>query len=166
MKTSGLLDLTIACGVLSLCLASAYGASAYERLQPLQEGDVHYMSGGVGQDEIQAMRNAAKPYNLKMEFNAANGEYMAVVKVILRDGKGNIVLKTASDGPCLFVAVPSGMYKVDAEALDKTVIKSATITDKHGANLQFFWALPKDMIEPDTQERAEEHASAGAHGCF
>lgn len=81
-------------------------------------GSVAYISGGIGDDEAQAMKAAAADYPLTLELataGPARDPYIADAKVQIRDRQGNPVLNTTTEGPFLLVRLPSGMYTVDVE---------------------------------------------------
>ncbi len=82
-------------------------------------GAVSYLSGGIGSDEAQAMRDAAADYPLTLELAAAGGgprdEYISDARVRIRDSQGSEVLETRTDGPFLLVRLPAGTYDVDVE---------------------------------------------------
>ena len=82
------------------------------------KGSVAYLSGGIGEDEAQAMKDAAANYPLTLELATAGSyrdPYIADAKVQIRDRFGNPVLSTTTEGPFLLVRLPSGTYTVDVE---------------------------------------------------
>jgi len=82
-------------------------------------GGVSYVTGGIGSDEAQAMRDASANYPLTLELAAAaggpRGEYISDAYVRIRDSQGSPVLETRTDGPFLLVRLPAGSYDVDVE---------------------------------------------------
>jgi len=87
-------------------------------LPPVQrQGAVEYVSGGIGLDESEAMKAAAKDYPLALTFAAQrNGtaDYVANVGVSIQDAQGKSVLQATSEGPYMLVKLPAGRYKVSA----------------------------------------------------
>jgi hypothetical protein len=82
------------------------------------QGSIAYLSGGIGSDEAQAMKDAAANYPLTVELAAAGPErdpYIADARVEIRDLQGNAVLNTTTEGPFLLVRLPSGTYTLDVE---------------------------------------------------
>jgi hypothetical protein len=114
MKTSRLW-IAAAMGLLFASIATAQGYAPRERTR----GAVSYVSGGIGSDEAQAMRDAAADYPLTLELAAAGGgprdEYISNAEVRIVDSQGSVVLETRTEGPFLLVRVPSGVYAVDVE---------------------------------------------------
>jgi hypothetical protein len=81
-------------------------------------GSIAYVSGGIGDEEAQAMKSAAANYPLTLELATAGEQrdpYIADAKVEIRDRQGNAVLDTTTEGPFLLVRLPSGTYTVDVE---------------------------------------------------
>ena len=76
-----------------------------------------YVSGGIGKDESDAMKQAASRYSLAIEMASPaspRAEYVADVKIDIRDQRGATVLNTISDGPILLANLPPGRYTVSA----------------------------------------------------
>lgn len=78
-------------------------------------GEMRYLSGGVGIDERDAMREQMEDYNLRLKFAAVGGAYLAKVMVRIEDPSGRRLLDAQSDGPWLFVKMPKGKYKLIVE---------------------------------------------------
>jgi hypothetical protein len=112
MKSSWLPIVVIA-GVLTSGNASAQTPLPPERTV----GSVSYLSGGIGSDEAQAMREAAVDYPLSLELAATGGgprdEYIANAQVRIVDDHGSLLLDTRTQGPLLLVRLPAGTYAVD-----------------------------------------------------
>lgn len=73
-----------------------------------------YMSGGFGVEEREQMDKWGGEYNLKLSFAEKSGAYLADVKVVIVDEKGNEVLNTAVRGPWFYIKLPAGKYDVKA----------------------------------------------------
>ena len=105
--------------VAGLLFSSSLAAQTYFQPREHAQGSVTYVTGGVGEDEAQAMRAAAADYPLTLELAAAAGgprdEYISNAGVEIRDSQGAPVLRTRTDGPFLLVRLPSGSYNVDVE---------------------------------------------------
>jgi len=107
--------------LLGLVVLSAFAAAALadEGTLPPQrsQGSVTYISGGIGKDESDAMKEAASRYSLAIEMASPaspRAQYVADVKIEIRDQRGATVLSTISDGPILLANLPPGRYTVNA----------------------------------------------------
>lgn len=95
-------------------LAADSTAAAGEQAQ----GNVSFISGGVGEDEANAMKSAASSYPLELHFvqkAAPRDEFLADVKVRITDRSKRVVLDTVANGPYLLARLPSGRYDVEAD---------------------------------------------------
>jgi hypothetical protein len=82
------------------------------------QGPVSYVSGGIGDDQADAFRQAANSYPLELLFaqrGTPRDEYVADVRVTIRDNSGRVLLDTTSEGPFMLARLPSGKYRVDAD---------------------------------------------------
>jgi len=98
--------------------ATAMSAST-SALPPEQvQGSVSYLSGGIGLDESNAIKQAASQYSLELEFvrkATPKAEYLSNIKVTIKDHAGKTVLETISNGPFLLAKLPVGQFTVTAE---------------------------------------------------
>lgn len=79
-----------------------------------QQGDISFVTGGVGHDEWTAMRQARRRWPLSLQFTGPDAGYLADVQVQIAKAGGATVLDTTSKGPYLFVRLPQGRYTVTA----------------------------------------------------
>jgi len=109
-------------------------------LQQQTQGEVSFVSGGVGGDERDAMRAVRSDYNLHLLFSVAGtGEYLSDVKICIKDAGGNNLLETVADGPMFFARLKPGRYIVSVDRDGQIVDKSANIDGKQQASLSFTW---------------------------
>jgi len=106
-----------AAALLALGLASPSPAQTILVPQEFAQGNASYVSGGIGQDEAEVMRQAAANYPLTLELATAAGgprdAYISDARVDIHDGSGNPVLSTTTQGPIMLVRLPAGTYTVD-----------------------------------------------------
>ena len=108
-------------------------------MEPRTQGDVSYVSGGVGGDSAQAMQQIKSGYNLRLLFAVqGSGDFLANVRVKLVDQKGNTVLDAVSDGPYFFAKVRPGRYQVVADN-GGTVISRSVDVGEHAVSESFYW---------------------------
>ena len=100
---------------------------------------IPYASGGVGVEERAKLENLAKNDNLELSFALLNKEYLGGANIVIKNDKGDEVLKATSDGPLFFTKLPDGKYTVEATARGKTMTQVAQITDKGQSRLYFAW---------------------------
>jgi hypothetical protein len=84
------------------------------------------ITGGVGAESRAAMMSRFDDFNLHLAFAEPQGHFLADVRVIIRDRKGNVVYDGPSTGPYLFIEVPPGTYRITAQQGDARDEKTAT----------------------------------------
>jgi hypothetical protein len=111
-------------GRFSMAVAMALLAAGSVVAQPFAprqqtQGAVTYVTGGIGSDEAQMMRDESANYPLTLELAAAAGgprdEYISNADVRILDSQGSLVLDTRTEGPFMLVRLPAGTYAVDVE---------------------------------------------------
>lgn len=109
-------------------------------IKPQKQGEVTFISGGVGSDEQAAIQAVRGDYNLNLLFSAkGTGEYLSDAKVNIADSTGNPVLDTVAEGPMLLAKLKPGNYTVTAELDGKVSHKKAKIGNKGRSALSFIW---------------------------
>lgn len=141
---------------LALALAVAGLAPAALALQTGRSPQgVEYMSGGIGEGEVQAMRGARERFSLWLTAAGLRGAFIGSVRVRIVDlASGAAVLEHTTDGPLLYAALPPGRYEVEAALFDvdsgRLEIQRGSTTlragDHHQMVLRF--AVPEDGDRP------------------
>jgi hypothetical protein len=111
------------------------------------QGVVSYITGGIGEDEAAAFRHAARTYPLEMLFvqkARPKDEYLADVRVSVRDRFGNSLLETTAEGPFLLAKLPAGKYKIEAEYRGERKHQSVEIRSGTHQRAVFVWAPGDD----------------------
>ena len=107
---------------------------------------VPHESAGIGDDDPLAA--IAGGYNLQLVFaTQGSGEYLADIKVLIADTKGNALLDEESPGPMFFVRLPAGNYRISAEFHGTPLRRSVTVSDRRLQNLYFYW--PQEASETE-----------------
>ncbi|WP_321943467.1 peptidase associated/transthyretin-like domain-containing protein [Paraburkholderia tropica] len=107
--------------------------------QVQQQGDVSYVSGGVGQDESKALQAAQRSWPLSLCFTGRNAEFLADVRVQLTNAHGASVLDTTSRGPYMLVRVRPGRYTVHASHNGVEKTSTVTVGSNGSARAAFVW---------------------------
>ena len=119
----------------SLGLIAAMPAS----IQVKTYHNIPYVSGGVGDEEIDLLRQVDGAYNVKLIFAATEGNYLSDVHILIEDSQGTKVLEAVSEGPWFYTTLPPGTYKVLAQAEGRTQQQRAQVTQQKRTQLQFYW---------------------------
>ena len=142
MKTRApVIATAIAVSGLTLAL-NAIGAPAGRVPATHKQGEVTYISGGVGQAEADAIKHVAKYYPLELEFllkAKPKDEYLTDVKVRVKDAHDKMVLDVKTDGPFLLAKMPAGKYTVSAERAGKVEHRQVEIAANEHRRVVFEW---------------------------
>jgi len=99
-----------------------------------------YVTGGIGQRQQKAMQAIRQDYSLRLTFaRPKSGNYLADIKVIIKNEKDDTVLDVTSPAPLLFVKLPAGTYQVMADFEGKQQIKKAIIKEGHPRGLVYYF---------------------------
>lgn len=122
-----------------------FSATAEQSLiNPQTQGEVTFVSGGMGVDEQNTLRAMRTDYNLSVLFSVqGTGKYVSDVKVSIVNSDGNILLESVSDGPMFLADLKPGRYSVIADREGQVVTKKATVWAKQRSSLSFTW--PQEM---------------------
>jgi hypothetical protein len=130
---------------------SAEVATPEEALKVERQGDISYISGGVGEQEQQAIKNLGRNFNLKLVMAIEAGNYLSGAQVIIQDAEGNTVLQAVSEGPFFYAELPPGTYTVEASGFGDSYQKTATLTGQNQVQLDFYWPNTVANENPKTE---------------
>ena len=108
-------------------------------VQPQTYQGISYLSGGIGEEERDALRQMDREYNVKLIFAAKDGVYVSNVNVTIEDGSGKKVLEAVSDGPWFYAKLPPGKYNVMAQVRGQRHKRVVEVGQQKQAQLQFSW---------------------------
>lgn len=91
---------------------------------------VPMLSGGVGEEEYEALQTAKDRFNTRMLFTETSGAYLSDVKVDISQGDGAVIASTTTQGPVLFVKLKPGTYSVKAVVGGLTKEHKFTVSGK------------------------------------
>jgi hypothetical protein len=114
-------------------------------MPPLKtQGEIQYLTGGLGEAEYVSMRQAQCKFPLALEFvrkAAQHDGHIADVDVSVIDGEGRDVLAVRSDGPYLLAKLPDGEYTVRATYFGHTLEQTVRVAAGASARAVFVWEM-------------------------
>jgi hypothetical protein len=128
---------------MSLFCACALGFSTWGRsgeppdVRVKNYQGIPYWSGGVGEDDRDALQQVQEDYDLKLVFADRSGDYLADVNVLILDAAGKTVLEAVSEGPWFFARLPAGSYTVSAGVPGSQSRRKVRIGPRGRTTLQF-----------------------------
>ena len=130
-----------------LLLAStliAFPAFAQVSMEPRTQGSITYISGGIGLDDMEMLRELRPSYNMHLLFaSQGSGQYLAEVNVKILDQKGQTLLEAIADGPYFYAKVSPGKYKIIAESEGIALSKIVEVSGKGPISKSFYWPAAK-----------------------
>lgn len=89
-----------------------------------------FVSGGIGEGEIAALRAKEYQYNLKLVFTLIEGNYVANVNIVLKNKAGALVVEHLADGPIFMARLPVGTYSATVTYQGKSQTRALTVGEK------------------------------------
>lgn len=112
------------------------------------QGDIAYISGGIGEDEAKAMKAESKNWPLLIEFSEysiSQDLWVAQVYLKILDSKGKTILETTVDGPMFLGRLPPGNYELFATYEGETKSTKIQIVNGKSLRVSMNWRLLKGV---------------------
>ncbi|HUN53196.1 MAG TPA: hypothetical protein VMU42_18865 [Candidatus Sulfotelmatobacter sp.] len=108
--------------------------------QAQRQGDITFVTGGVGDEGRSEMQQVAPRYNLRLLFaQQGTGAYLADVTVNLDNARGQPVLAAKSDGPLFYADVPPGRYKLVVAYAGRSQTRPIDVGHAGAIARSFYW---------------------------
>lgn len=119
-------------------------------LPPVQsQGQTEYLTGGIGEEESRAILKEGSSWPLMLELAQADtprAAFISDVLVTIKDGSGNTVLETVTEGPYLLVKLPPGKYSLDATYESTKRHRDLSIQKGGSKKITLLWSAPKGQV--------------------
>lgn len=117
---------------------------------PTMKGEVAYVSGGICTGGVDQMKSMAKQFQLEIvlveKSEAYEKEnYIADVKVQIKDAKEKLILDVVTDGPFLLVNLPNGRYEIMAEYNEVVKTRKVKIDKNKHEKVVFLWPAEQQL---------------------
>lgn len=120
----------VVCAVTIMSQTWMHKAFAAPTLQ--QQGNVSFVTGGVGLEEREAILASTPDFNLKVVNAIPGGAYVSDTTVSVVNSAGQEVLRTTLDGPWLLAKLPPGRYTISASDLSRSSQARTVQLSEHG----------------------------------
>ncbi len=105
-----------------------------------REGGIAFLSGGVGLSEREILKEMGRFYSLKLIFSNKKGEYLSNVNVEVFDHMNKNILTTVTNGPWLYIDLPSGTYHLEASVRgDRKRISGISVPQRDSKVISVLW---------------------------
>lgn len=145
-----------------LAAGSVTSARAAERM--VVQGNVTYISGGVGVHEQEQLDGRAGEFNLKLVFTLVEGNYLADIGVLVSDAKGRRIVEHQAGGPYFMAKLPAGQYSVTATYDGRALTRKVSLGARGLRTEYFRWPSNPETDFPLPRERSEEPRPAARPG--
>ena len=103
------------------------------------QGGVLYVSGGIGDAELDWIKNSGRDFGLRLLLAEQSGAYVTGVHVLISDGQGKTVLDIADAGPYLLAKLPMGAYRIDTTYQGRRQSRQIHLRDGQPLNASVLW---------------------------
>jgi len=111
------------------------------QLSPQTQNGVSYLTGGIGQDESQALLQT-RGYNLHIVSSVGpKGEYLPDVDITIQKAGGESVLSLTQVGPMVYVKLPDGKYDVISRRNGHENRQSVVLSGNAGQTVNVNWRV-------------------------
>ena len=107
--------------------------------QAYQQGDVIFISGGIGDNETEALEAVKNDYNLRITSADSTGHFRGNTRIIVSDASETVVLDTTSQGPLLYTNLPKGRYTVYGYSEGQSKTQKVTVVTGKASRVRFSW---------------------------
>ena len=125
-----------ACAALAACMFLAWTPLGNAQTPP---GDLPYVSGGIGEEELAVLRLVRNDYNLHLLFADKAGTYLSGIDASIVDANGKTVLTVKDAGPFLYVRLPAGRYRIEASYAERMQRQDVELGGTAGRDKIFRW---------------------------
>ena len=110
-----------------------------EILAPGFANGIPYLSGGIGDEEREAIDRARNNYNIKLVLAEASGSYVSDVTLHITTVLGEPVISIPSAGPLVLLQLPPGTYLINAAYEGRNAQKRFDVSDNLAQTVNVLW---------------------------
>ena len=130
---------TIAIILPLLMLSSPFGVAQEQVLQPGFSNGIPYLSGGIGDEELEELDRARPHYNTRLVLAESSGSYVSNVTLKVTTVLGEPIISLSSAGPLVLLQLPPGSYLINAKYEGRTAQKRFDVRDNSAQTIPVSW---------------------------
>ncbi len=135
MKFNARLILSAACLTFSSMVFAQVPDTQYSQ-------GISYISGGVGEEESQAILTESKQWPLLLELSQlenGRGVWIFGAKIKILNTMNQVIFDAQADGPYILINLTAGQYQIEASYQESIQKKSVLIQGSGLQKLAIFW---------------------------
>lgn len=135
MKFNARLILSAACLTFSSMVFAQIPDTQYSQ-------GISYISGGVGEEESQAILTESKQWPLLLELSQlenGRGVWIFGAKIKILNTMNQVIFDAQADGPYILINLTAGQYQIEASYQESIQKKSVLIQGSGLQKLAIFW---------------------------
>jgi len=125
--------------IASMSAALCVPALAEPLLQPSHQGNVTYISGGVGLDEQNALKADAHEYDLAISNSNRAGQFTTGTALTIDTTGGRSILQVSKTGPLFYAQLPPGNYVIHAMNEGQQRTREVRVGRTASADIHLIW---------------------------
>jgi hypothetical protein len=134
---------------IALALSAANAWAESDLPEAYREGDIAYISGGIGDDELAAIEAVKNDYNVRVTSADKTGHFRGDTEIVIQDMKRNPLLDVIAQGPIFYAQLPNGRYIIEGISEGQSKTQTIRITTGKSVPVHFSWPISTaDMPQP------------------
>lgn len=103
----------------------------------MTSGGVVFVSGGIGDEEMEMLKSREHEFNVKIMLSAPKGEYVSNITLRILDNKDTPLVGIPDAGPYVYAKMQPGTYFIETTGAtgekkkDKIVVTDKGMVKKH-----------------------------------
>lgn len=129
---------TIFSTVCLICFSMTYA----QILNTQYSQGIAYISGGVGEEESQAILAEAKQWPVLLELSQlenGRGVWIFGAKIKILNANNQVVFDAQADGPYMLINLPKGDYQLEGTYEEKVQKRSLAVKSTLPQKINLFW---------------------------
>ena len=131
----------------SLVLISSRAFAQPPKILSTKNG-LHYITGGIGEEDVALMRSQAKRFTLNLLLSeGTSGRWVSDANVNIYDESSHLVFRIVAANPMLYVNLPAGTYTILANNNGQKLRHKFNVEE--GVNQRIILNWKDSLIEED-----------------
>lgn len=127
-------------------------ANAAEQQIHTTKSGIQYLTGGIGHEEVIAMRPHAKKFTLNLLFSEGEDGYSATaINVNIYNTQNELVFRLKDAKPMLYINLPAGTYTILATNSGEKLRHKLTIEANNNQKVILNWKEANPINNPEQQ---------------